>query len=543
MNINISTFGYYKKYGLLINDSDVSMVSWRLGSLEKIAVFANDEDGVDRFLAFLQANKSVYKDKTFYILSDIIGEDYRIEKIAHLFGKYKTDFHQRRMQQLFRGTNLCMSITQGREERGRRDDYVLFYGVLTENKILPWMNAIARDGTRALAGVYGSSFMSKEILQNVTSGWAKGNSLLMTIHEKGLFRHTFFTRGQPRFSRVAKIDDSSAETVSLAIRKELERTIQYLNSLKISTASGMNVELICPGNMVGQLKEIVSSGEKLKFSFHDAFALSKKLKLNTPIGELGRDSSLVLHSMFGFAPRWHQLAPSNVVRFYRAKFLGKLTMATMIGYFAWSMLGIAGIYLDGINLKGQNAISTNERDNKRQNYEDEARLSQDPPSSSANIGSVSKTFRLLSKLQVYPSQLFYYFSRGLSENELIQIDSMRWYITDDRESSESNNSALFSKSNFYQVLEVSGQFLPLPGETYFSVADRADALVDSLELGRSDILVDVVDLPNRELEKGALGGILDEDFAVDAARKRDFKIKIIWKEYEASTLASMANEI
>ncbi len=541
MSINISKFGLFKKYGLLINDTDVLLVSWKQGTLEKIAVFANDENGLEQFDAYMRANEKKIKNNVFYILSDIIGEDYRIEKVTHLVGKYKVDFHHRRMQQLFRGSNLCMSMTQGREEQGRRDDYVLFYGLLTENKVLPWVN-IVKNNTSYLAGVFGSAFVSKEVLQAATSEWSKGNSLLMTIHEKGLFRQTFFSRGQPRFSRVSKIDDSSAQSVALAIRKELERTIQYLNSLKISTAGGINVEIVCPGAMVSQLREIVASGEKIKFSFHDGFALAKKLNLTNSIGNIGQDSSIILHSMFCF-PRLKQLAKFSIVRFYRARLVGNLAVVGFLGYFLVSMTGTAGIFLQAQDYKSQNDVLTTSRNIKKQNYADEARLSQDPPSSSANIGSVSKTFRLLSKLQIYPSQLFYYFSRSLSKNKLVQINNMRWYITNESTSSDANNKALFTKKDFYQILEVSGQFLPVAGETYLNVADRADSLMESLNQERADILVEAIERPSRELEKEALGGVLDEGYAVDSARNRTFKIKIVWKEYDSSTISSMATEI
>ena len=82
-----------------------------------------------RFIDHLHANEKVYKGKGFHVLTNIIGEDYRFEKVAHLIGKYKTDFHARRMSQLFRNTSLRFSEVQGREERGRREDWVMFFGL------------------------------------------------------------------------------------------------------------------------------------------------------------------------------------------------------------------------------------------------------------------------------------------------------------------------------------------------------------------------------------------------------------------------------
>ena len=119
MNIKIPEFLHFKKkYGLLIADNEVSMVSWRKGNLERIGLFSNDDAGIARFLDFLSKNVNMFKDREFFLMVNIIGEDYRFEKVAHLYGKYKTDFHTKRMQQLFRGSQFFyVSGTRTRRTR------------------------------------------------------------------------------------------------------------------------------------------------------------------------------------------------------------------------------------------------------------------------------------------------------------------------------------------------------------------------------------------------------------------------------------------
>ena len=148
-----------------------------------------------------------------------------------MIGKYKTDFHARRMSQLFRNTSLRFSEVQGREERGRREDWVMFFGLLTEGKVVPWINALSR-GDRFLAAVSAVSFVVRPLLRRFQAVGLSGNQLLITLHENNLLRQTFYVNGNLRFSRVSKVNNESAESLAASVKKELERTLQYLASLK-----------------------------------------------------------------------------------------------------------------------------------------------------------------------------------------------------------------------------------------------------------------------------------------------------------------------
>ncbi|MCH9758821.1 MAG: hypothetical protein K0U19_06925 [Proteobacteria bacterium] len=529
---------FTKKIGLLISDSDVELISWKKGEIIRIAIFSNDELGLGRFVSYLQKNKDEYKNASFRILANIIGEDYRVEKVAHLIGKYKLDFHHRRMDQLFRGISLCMSMVQGREDRGRREDIVLFYGMLTETKVLPWMNAIIKNPDYYLEGVHAVSFVNLELLKSINSSWRKQSSLLMTIHEKGLLRQTHYDKGDVRFSRVSKISDENAEEVAVAIRKELERTIQYLNSLKISLAQGLDIHFICPAAMVGQLKELVKGSEKIRFNFHDASAVAQKIGLTTALGELGHDSSLSLQKMF--TNIWFkQLAKFNQVRYYWLKTFSAVVAMVFAAYGAYGLWNLSFVAAEGLSLRGDTQDLIGQRDEVRRGYNEQFGQLEDPPSSAANISAVSQTFQVLSNINIIPGQLIYYFANAYEKNKRLQISNMRWYVTGDPSRNDSNSFALIEGGDIYQVLEVKGEFLSVPNETYIDVADRADILINSFE-ARDDVEVVAVDLPRRDLVKQNLGGVLTEDYSVDAARSRTFHLRVIWKRYDEQRISDIS---
>jgi hypothetical protein len=473
--MNLPNFiNFQKRYGLLITDNDVTLVSWQKGDIKRLALFSNDESGIARFHAFIEKEGKVFNGKAFHLLVNIIGEDYRFEKTAHLIGKYKTDFHSRRMQHLFRGSKLSMSQVQGREERGRREDWVLFSGILTENKVSPWMAAVSRGG-RFLAGVHMVSHLTGSLLKTM-GGVGKGNNLVMTIHERGLLRQTYYSNGHLRFSRVSKVNDESADSISTFIKKEVDRTLQYLNSLKMSIAGGITVRVISPSNMVGQLREIVSGGEKIKFDFHDVATVAQNIGLKNPVGDLGKDSSLALHAMFSEL-HIEQLAKINYVTYYRAQFAAKVIIAVfaVYGIYAYSfpLSYLKKGYIDHsravISLQSQEA-------RLRQNYQAEVSgVGGEPLSSPTNMRAVSNLYKALDNINISPTQMMYFFSQGLAKNNDVRIEKFDWYLSNNvRGEKKSSSLAVFSGEDLYQIIEVSGTFLPLPNENYIDVADRAE---------------------------------------------------------------------
>lgn len=538
-SINTLPISFGTKYGLLISDSDVEFVSWKKGEFSRIAVFGNDEKGLSRFTALLSKNAYTYRNASFRVLTNIIGEDYRVERAAHLIGKYKTDYHNRRMQQLFRGVSLCTSFVQGRDERGRREDIVLFYGLLTEGKVLPWMRVLDRNPDFSVEALYSVSFVNEALLKKVCAEWSQKAILLMTMHEKGLLRQTHYDRGHVQFSRVSKISDASAEEVAGALRKELERTIQYLNSLKISIAKGLDIEFICPSNMVGQLRELLKSSEKIRFVFHDASTVAQSIGLTSAIEELGRDSSLSMHVLF--SRLWiKQLASLNQVRYFWMKNVAVIAAIAFAVYGASGIVNASFVALGGVAVSAGNSDLTERRDAAQREYDEEFGQLEDPPSSANNITAISEMFRVLSNVSVLPEQLIYYFGQAFEKNKRVSIGSMRWYLTDNANKTVGEGETLVRGGDIYQILEVSGEFLPVPNESYINVASRADLLMESFEQ-RPDIQVQAVELPRRELVRENLGGVLTDDYAVDAARSRTFRLRIIWKKYDAQAIEQIRN--
>ena len=538
-----SFLNFSKKYGLLLSDAEVTLLSWHKGNLHTLGLFSNDEAGLIRFADFLDKHEKSFHNKSFHILVNIIGEDYRFEKVVHLLGKYKMDFHARRMQQLFRGSQLTMSEVQGREEHGRREDWVLFAGVLTENKVMPWMAVISRAGGRCVAGVHMVSQLTESLLGAM--GGDQGNNLVMTIHERGVMRQTYYFNGHLRFSRVSKINDENAERMGASIRRELERTLQYFHSLKISVAKGLIIRMASPSSMVGQLREFVSGGEKIRFEVYDAARIAQKIGLKTPIGDLGRDSSLALQIMFTkLILPYKQLAKARFVTYHWLQMMAKVSMALLAAYGLYAYSVPLTYFKNGYGYARDVAELKEKEVNLKRSYDAEvSSVGAKPPSSPKNMRAVSNLYQVMDSISVSPTRLLYFWAEGLGKNRNVRVDNIRWYLSnDDRGSDVDAASALISGRDVYQILVVRGELTPLGEETYMEVANRFDKLYDSFG-ERNDMRIDKIEFPTKELATDNLAGSLSSAKRVDAPRSRSFVLRIVWKAYGKENFDQFAAEV
>ena len=520
-----------KKYGLLLSDADAVLVSWHNGKLKKLNEFANSEAGVARFAEHLRQHRRALANSPIHILCNIIGEDYRVERVAHLRGRQKADFHQRRMHQLFRGSALTAAVVQGREEHGQRQDIVLFYGLLAENKIMPWAMAIERQGA-FLGGIHAAALT----LQPLAAKLAGGNVLLITLHEKGLMRQTYFVDNNLKFSRVAKIPDGDVESVATVARRELERAMTMINHQRAPAGDGgdaARVCFVCPGNLVGELREQLNDSGTVKFSFHDASAAARRLGLRAGIGAIGRDSSLALHGMFSYL-RFSQLAKSRQARFYWATLGARIAAVALVLYGAVSAAPIVSDWAYARDTAQRAAAAQSARDAKQQALAARTTGDASPPSTPANIAAAVRALDVLSQLEITPTQLTYYLATALRQNNAITINRLDWFVSDAAGDEQRSVAAFFDGDDLFQTLEVEGEIAALGDvnddgeereETHGDVARRAEQLLQSFA-ARDDIAITALAAPR-----------LSQSSADDAAANdRAFRLRIIWRSHSAATL-------
>lgn len=451
-----------KRYGLMLGDQAVTLVTWKSGKFTKLGEFVNDTQGLNDFSAFLKTRHKEFSGKAINIVISVVGEDYRFEHVAHLVGKYKTDMLARKFQQMFRGATYHLASYQGREPVGRRQDRYLFCGILSSDKVQPWVRDVTRAGFN-VAGVHLSSMATKGILKLLDKD-AQGVHVVSVCGKAGAVRHNFFVDGAIRFSRLSKIpDESNSELLVNNIRAEVEKTSAYLASLKlIQPNAKVSIHVLCPDDMVTELNEAAArlGSDRIAINASSARLAGLALGIKKPIEEFGRDSSLVLHETLR-SFRFTQLAPLAEIRFYLAQMAARVAGLAIIAWGAINLLGIGSNAMDTYNsYAAQNSELSVSIAQLKENYENQVAGFGVPPSSPANMRSaVNVLDNVASGRGVGPGKLMLYVSKLLENSRAIQVDGFSWYISNDT----SNPTGEYSFANgrkTYEVVEVSGVLDP-----------------------------------------------------------------------------------
>ena len=520
----------FRRYGLLVNDEDAALVSWQRGSFQEIARFPNDSAGIARFAEYLKESGQRLRERPIHILANVIGEDYRFEKTPHLIGKFRYDFFQRKIPQLFRGAQYTQAIVQGREELGRREDLVLFFGILTTEKVQPWVREIEK-ADMSIAGVNGISLLSQQSLK--ATGISGPHIVLVTMHESGLLRQIYYADSKIRFSRLTKVRTDTPEELAKSLKKEGDRMLQYLNSLKLTSGNvKMESHVICPSAELAQLRELVPNTERLRFNFHDAAAIGRTLGIRTPMGDLGRDTSLQLHSMFS-SLRIGQMAAFNQIRYYWMR-LGCTAVSFVFGLYLLLALWGGGLGFLGAwtNYQSENNELQAKVEQLRNNYRRQITAFGEAPSSPSNMRAVDGIFGAARSEVFSPGPLMLYISKAISRNPSVRLESYEWYLTDSESGSTGSDMAYLSGKSVYQVVVLKGNFQQGENAPYQEVLDAVEQFLTSFE-DRPDVLVDPVLVPARTTAQGQLSGTVGEGGAIaDELQGREFEVRVLWKQFD-----------
>ena len=505
-----------ERQGVVIGDDEVSLVVWKGGELRQVATYANDEKGVALFDQHLSENP--YRNKGFFVISNVIGEDYRQEHVTHLTGTAKRNFHNRHMRQLFRGSSFFISDTHGREDRGKREDIVLFFGILAATKIDPWLAAITKGDIRYLTGIHGMPHVVSFLRPLLPP--PSNDSIVITFHENNVMRLTFFTGKKLRFGRVSKIPAGiDAATLATAMKKELERTLQYLGTMRAFTEGTLTVDCICPGGMMGELVQAMPNAGRFEYRFHSAESLHEKAGIKNSLTEAGRDSSLQVHSLCKRIVL-RQLAPQRQMMNYWVHLSAQTLVAVLFAYGVYAYVDVGLTSGEGFfTYASKNDEAEELLNQEKAVYQQELASIADKPSSAKNVRAVASAFDAIESKGLTPTRLLYYLSGALVQSGGVSVDNVKWYVSPGAIDPVSDGVGVIVGDDVYQILEVQGT---ADGGTQRQVALRAQELVGAFEQ-RGDIFIEVLEMPPENLSI-----LADEDTSLD----RGFSLRLIWRNGE-----------
>ena len=524
---------FMTRYALVVEEATVAFVSWKRGTFRKIAQFANDTQGQSEFSDFMKKKGLNYSGKNINICVSLVGEDYRFEKTAHLSGKYKSDMVKRKCEQLFRGAQYFTHQSQGREEIGRRLDMILFCGVLSNEKLQPWVRIVQRHEMH-IAGVHSLSLLSCSLFSQLVPK-KEGIKVISFVADEGTARHNFFVDGHLRFSRIGRLGGSgqNAEEIMRSVRGEIDKTAQYLSSIKlVKQGAPIEVYFVCSDDFHTSLQQLaaVSEGERIRVISVSASQLSQKVGIKRPISEYGRDSSVIVHQMLRsvFSPL-DSLAPVNTVAFSFMRnvvFIGCLVVAGWAGsgilQSGFRMLnGFFSFASENVNLAAEVASERNEYNRLREQF-------QTPPSSLKNMEAAVNLLDNSLVERINPGKMMRFVGGLLSDNQFLDVQTFDWFLANDP-SGQPAPLAFATGLGVYQVADLQGEVFE---DTNPELAvELFREMVEQIE-SRPDMSVIIIAEPELVETGGRLSGELEQATNVhnilNDFSSRAFNFRIIW---------------
>ncbi len=239
---------------LCLNDSRLTVYRYSSHVLACDSTYELAEAvGLEGFARWLQDSES----ETMALLLDVSSEDYYEEQLPHVSGRDRGLLLDRKKAKLSISEGFSQTTFSTRLATGRRDDIYFISGISDCSAFQPLLSILA-DKQVAIRGVYSWPQFTAELARPIEHG---KKFLLVTCDVEDsqsgryTFRKSFVVNNKLYFSRKTAVATGDVSEIPGSVRKEIERTWQYLNNRRVLEAdSHMQVLLILPRHMQGILR-------------------------------------------------------------------------------------------------------------------------------------------------------------------------------------------------------------------------------------------------------------------------------------------------
>lgn len=329
----------YRKHLLYLTNERLLATIWRDGKVLATESFAVDAAGQSSFSAYLKRWSTL----RVYLLVDLIEEDFRLDTIPHVRGSDRRALLDRKLTQNYRATPYRYALVQGRETSGRRDDRVLYTSLTNSELLSPWLDAIRAAGA-PLVGIYSAPLMSPRVLKLL--GVVAKHVLLVTLHQGDHLRQNYIQAGQLKFSRMTPLPAHASKNRSQAIREEMRKTWQYLESLRFFEAGEeLQVCVVADAPEFGDDASAFLDQPGMSYQFFDIGQVAKTAGMKPALNDSNAEW-IFLHLLSRAAHHNHFAQPDEM----RRAFIWRLKQVALAAGAAMLLLSasLGGVnFLDG----------------------------------------------------------------------------------------------------------------------------------------------------------------------------------------------------
>jgi hypothetical protein len=386
--------------------------------------FANNEEGAAAFTGHLAGLPA----SVFYVLVDIVEEDFHQENIPFVRGRDRTALLGRKLAQRYRDTSLSLALSLGSERTQRRDERMLFSAFTNNAQFQPWLDAL-REAEIAVAGVFSAALLAPRIARKL--GAKKAPILLVTLESAGL-RQSYVENGKIRFSRLGPLDAADAadpNRVAEAFDRETTRVYQYLTATRVVAREGGAIDalLIAPPGQKARVQAAVPNMPQVRVSVVELGEAAATIGLKGYPAECGAEA-LMLHLLAERAPA-EQYAGEGLRQFFRLHQVRKGLVA------AGAVLGAAGLLWAGVLIAQYFQLQEQiELDRQRTRLAAESFGKVEAgfpqlPTTTDNLRVTMQKYEALTKQTARPERLIGDLSAALDASPRIDVDKVQWELT------------------------------------------------------------------------------------------------------------------
>jgi len=288
---------------LYLDTQRLTAYAWRHGKLSAEGVFEMRPEEYPRFTAYLAAHPN----SQFRMLANVGEEGHELETIPFLQGADRKALITRKLGQHFQGSPLATAISLGYEKDKRKNEKLLLSALTNPAHFDPWLKCL-NDAGAALAGIYTVAQMGGQLLKKL--GKPTARSLLLTYQDHSI-RESYLVDGQPLFSRMTPLFDSSIAGIASRFATEAAKIYQYLDGQRhIGRNDRLPVYILAHPQAIPAVRQTCIDSSNLDFEILDSHQAARKLDLKT----LPSDSSselLYLHLLATEPPRQQFAAESH----------------------------------------------------------------------------------------------------------------------------------------------------------------------------------------------------------------------------------------
>lgn len=444
-----------KRRLLYLDAHRLTAYAWVSGTLAVERVFETRSEDHLRFADYLRA----HRDSHFQMLANVSEEGYLLETIPFLRGGDRQTLITRKIGQHFLGTQLASAISLGFEKNQRKNEKLLLCALTNPAHFAPWLKCI-EEADAPLAGIYTVAQLGGVLLQKMRLPTTR--CMLLTLQDHSI-RETYLVKGQPLFSRMAPLTDSSIAGIASAFAAEAAKLLLYLVSQRqLGRNDALPVYILAHPQAAAAIRNTCRDTGNLVFEVLDTHTQARQIGLKT-LPENNRCDLLFLHLLVNAPPR-QQFASEEHRHDYRISQIryGLIALGA-VALLGGTLFAAKGFY-ETYRLQHEALQLSASESEMNLRYQEVAATFPQIGIDNSTLRRVTTRHGELLKQQRLPDAAYGLIAKALDRSPSIQLESLDWRLGEATQSTPSQSTPSLAATNKNQpVLDGKDEFIIVHG--------------------------------------------------------------------------------